>query len=113
VQVQSCCNEECKADICKIKNLLAGLRFHDLRHSNSYQTLEQGTPFAVVAQTLGWSASTAVRMVKRYRHIRPETRRQALAGIATPEIQAGVNQFVHQPPRALESRLPNGMILQQ
>jgi hypothetical protein len=57
--------------------------------------------------TLGWSASTAIRMAKRYGHIRPDTQRQALKGVATEEIQIGVNQFVHQPSRALESRLPN------
>jgi hypothetical protein len=39
--------------------------------------------------------------------IRPEAQRQALAGVATQEIQAGVNQFVHQPSRALECGLPN------
>jgi hypothetical protein len=34
--------------------------------------LEQGTPIAVVARVLGWSAGTAVRMTKRYGHIRAE-----------------------------------------
>jgi hypothetical protein len=53
--------------------------------------LEQGTPFAVVAQILGWSAGTAVRVAKRYGHIRPEVQRQALAGIATQEIHSGVH----------------------
>jgi integrase len=104
---RTCNNEECKTDIRKVKNPLEGLRFHDLRHSTATKLLEQGTPFAVVAQILGWSASTAVRMAKRYGHIRPEVQRQALAGIATQEIQSGVHQFVHQPGRALQSGLPN------
>ena len=102
-----CRNVECRVKIEGIKNPLEGLRFHDLRHSTATKLLEQGTPFAVVAQILGWSASTAVRMAKRYGHIRPEAQRQALAGVATQEIQAGVNQFVHQPSRALECGLPN------
>jgi integrase len=102
-----CRNAECRVEMRGIKNPLDGLRFHDLRHSTATKLLEQGTPFAVVAQILGWSASTAVRMAKRYGHIRPEAQRQALTGVATQEIQVDVNQFVHQPSRALESRLPN------
>jgi hypothetical protein len=102
-----CRNVECRAEIGGIKNPLEGLRFHDLHHSTTTKLLEQGTPFAVVAQILGWSASTAVRMAKRYGHIRPEAQRQALTGVATQEIQVGVNQFVHQPSSALQSGLPN------
>jgi len=75
---------------------LPGLRYHDCRHTPATKLLEQGTPFAVVAQILGWSASTAVRMAKRYGHIRPEVQRRALDAIATPEIQTGVHQKVHQ-----------------
>jgi integrase len=86
---------------------LPGLRFHDLRHSTATKLLEQGTPFAVVAQILGWSASTAVRMAKRYGHIRPEIQRKALDGVATPEIRSDVNQIVHQVSDAVESRLRN------
>jgi len=75
---------------------LGRLRFHDLRHTAATKLLEQGTPFAIVAQILGWSASTAVRMAKRYGHIRPEVQRAALEGIATAEIHRDVNQIVHQ-----------------
>jgi hypothetical protein len=59
-----------------------------------------------VAQILGWSASTAVRMAKRYGHIRPEVQRQALVAVATDEIQAAVNQIVHQAEREVEFKLP-------
>jgi len=103
----NCRNVECRAETGRIKSPLEGLRFQDLRHSTATKLLEQGTPLPVVAQILGWSASTAVRMTKRYGHIRPEAQRQALKGVATQEIPVGVNQFVHQPSRALESRLPN------
>ena len=102
-----CCNVECRTEIGRIKNPLAGIRFYHLRQSTATKLLEQGTPFAVVAQILGWSASTAVRMTKRYGHIRPEAQRQALTRVATEEIQVGVNQFVHQPSRALECGLRN------
>ena len=106
-QRKICRNVECGAKIEGVKNPLDGLRFHDLCHSTATKLLEQGMPFAVVAQILGWSASTAVRMAKHYGHIRPEAQRQVLAGVATQEIRTGVHQFVHQPGRALESRLPN------
>lgn len=89
------------------KAKLTGLRFHDCRHTAATKLLEQGTPFAVVAQILGWAASTAVRMAKRYGHIRPEVQRLALEAIATPEIQPGVHQNVHQPRTVLESRAAN------
>ena len=69
---------------------LEGLRFHDLRHSAATKMLENDVPIATVAQVLGWSASTAIRMAKRYGHIRPEAQRRALESIATavPSIMA-------------------------
>lgn len=104
---KKCRNAECGAKISEIKNSLEGLRFHDLRHSTATKLLEQGTPFPVVADILGWSASTAIRMAKRYGHIRPDAQRQALENMATEQIREDVNQFVHQLLRGLESRLPN------
>jgi integrase len=86
---------------------LKGLRFHDLRHSAATKLFEQGTPIAVVAQILGWSASTAVSMTKRYGLIRPDVQRQALVAIATDETQTLENQIVHQAERGVESELPN------
>src|SRR5215469_11049910 len=61
---------------------------------------------AVVADIMGWSASTAVRMIKRYGHIRPDAQRRALEGIATAQIPANVNQIVHQVANEVESQLP-------
>jgi integrase len=89
------------------KAKLAGLRFHDLRHTAVTKLLEHGAPIAVVAQILGWSASTAVRMTKRYGHIRPEAQRQALEAVATARIQPTVHQFVHQANSGLEWKRPN------
>ena len=86
---------------------LLGLRYHDCRHIAATKLLEQGTPFAVVAQILGWSASMAVRMAKRYAHIRPEVQMLALEAIATPEIQTGAHQNVHQVGSVLELWVAN------
>jgi integrase len=82
-----------------VTNPLAGLRIHDLRHTAATKLLELGTPIVVVAQILGWSASTAVRMTKRYGHIRPETQRRALDAVAM--------EIVHQAESEIKSDLPN------
>ncbi len=65
--------------------------------------LENGIPIATVAQVLGWSASAAIRMAKRYGHIRPEAQWQVLESIATalPEVtgrkqEADLRGDVHQ-----------------
>jgi integrase len=102
-----CQNEECEADIRKLRSSIAGLRFHDLRHTAATKLLENGTPFAVVAQILGWSASTSVRMAKRYGHIRPDVQRRALESITTAQIPQGVNQIVNQTESAVISEHRN------
>src|SRR5580765_5141454 len=111
--LENCRNQDCKADIRGLNSSLAGLRFHDLRHTAATKLLKRGTPIAVVAQILGWSASTAVRVMKRYGHIRPEVQGQALAAVATTEIQPVVNQIVHQLEAEVESKLRNLLILRQ
>ncbi len=54
-------------------------RFHDLRHTACTRMLEAGIPFSVVASVMGWSASTTVRMAKRYGHTGQEAQKQAVA----------------------------------
>jgi len=63
-------------------------RFHDLRHTGCTRMLEAGVPFAVVAEIMGWSQATTVRMVKRYGHIGPEARRTAVEAISSPAPSA-------------------------
>jgi integrase len=87
-----CRNLDCQAEMRGIISPLAGLRFHDLRHSAATKMLENGVPIATVAQVLGWSASTAIRMAKRYGHIRPEAQRQALESIATALPETGMRK---------------------
>ena len=53
-------------------------RFHDLRHTGCTRMLEAGVPFSVVATIMGWSASTTIRMAKRYGHIGQEAQRRAV-----------------------------------
>ena len=47
-------------------------RFHDLRHTGCTRMLEGGVPFAVVADVMGWSSSTTIRMAKRLRSHRAD-----------------------------------------
>jgi integrase len=53
-------------------------RFHDLRHTGCTRMLEAGVPFSVVSDIMGWSASTAVRLARRYGHIGQAARREAV-----------------------------------
>jgi integrase len=54
------------------------VRFHDLRHTACTRMLEGGVPYPVVASIMGWSASTAIRMAKRYGHIGQSAQREAV-----------------------------------
>jgi integrase len=61
-------------------------RFHDLRHTGCTRMLEAGVPFSVVATIMGWSASTTVRMSKRYGHIGHSAQRLAVEAICEPVV---------------------------
>jgi len=64
-------------------------RFHDLRHTACTRMLEAGIPFPVVASVMGWSASTTIRMAKRYGHIGQEAHKQAVAVLNGAGFKAG------------------------
>jgi len=68
-------------------------RFHDLRHTGCTRMLEGGVPFSVVAEIMGWSASTAIRMAKRYGHIGQRARTDAVAVLCAHNIE-GVQNWV-------------------
>jgi integrase len=59
-------------------------RFHDLRHTGCTRMLEAGVPFSVVATIMGWSASTTVRMARRYGHIGHAAQRLAVDALCGP-----------------------------
>jgi integrase len=68
-------------------------RFHDLRHTGCTRMLEGGVPFPVVAEIMGWSASTAIRMAKRYGHIGQRARTDAVAVLCAHNME-GVQNWV-------------------
>ena len=59
---------------------------HDLRHTGCTRMLEAGVPFSVVSDIMGWSASTAVRMAKRYGHIGHSARREAVDKLSNATV---------------------------
>ena len=61
-------------------------RFHDLRHTGCTRMLEAGVPSSVVSDIMGWSASTAVRMAKRYGHIGHTARRDAVDKLSNATV---------------------------
>lgn len=61
----------------KLKPESLKCRFHDLRHTAVTRLLEAGIPYPVVANMMGWSAATAIRMSKRYGHIGSHALREA------------------------------------
>ena len=61
------------------KRAVVQCRFHDLRHTACTRLLEGGVPFALLAQIMGWSASSTVKMAKRYGHIGDDSLRHAMA----------------------------------
>src|SRR6266478_5466204 len=54
------------------------IRFHDLRHTACPRMLEGGVSFHVVASIMGWSATSMLRMSRRYGHIGQGAQRQAV-----------------------------------
>lgn len=58
---------------------------------------EAGVPFSVVAAIMGWSASTTVRMAKRYGHIGQAAQRQAVAALSGADLGAMGHKIGHSP----------------
>jgi integrase len=77
-------------------------RFHDLRHTAVTRLLEAGQPFAVVADIMGWSAATAVRMAKRYGHIGESMRRQAMTVLDTPRADGAPHSTLLEQPTTIQ-----------
>jgi integrase len=54
-------------------------RWHDLRHTGCTRLLDAGVSHPIVAEIMGWSASTAIRMIKEvYGHIGLRAKQQAM-----------------------------------
>jgi integrase len=67
-------------------------RFHDLRHTAATRMLEGESPLMVVASILGWSASTAARMAKRYGHIGNDAQTKAVSMLIVDRVVEDAGQ---------------------
>lgn len=77
----SCKNCECKTDMHDIKNPLAGLRFHDVRHTAITKLAESQASDQTIMAIAG---HVSRQMLEHYSHIRMAAKRVALDSIATP-----------------------------
>jgi integrase len=77
----ACTNPECKAEIHGIKSPLAGLRFHDLRHTAITKLAESQASDQTIMSIAG---HVSQQMLEHYSHIRMAAKRTALDSIATP-----------------------------
>ena len=82
-------------------------RFHDLRHTGCTRMLEAGIPYSVVATIMGWSASTTVRMAKRYGHIGQVAQRRAVDALCEAVSEGDGAQNGAQPETVAASTLAN------
>jgi integrase len=76
----TCANDDCKADISKVKSPLAGLRFHDLRHHAITELAESQASDSTVMSIAGHVSS---KMLAHYSHVRIQAKRTALDALAT------------------------------
>ena len=77
-----CRTRECKAEMKDVKSPLAGLRFHDLRHS-SITMLAEGNASEQTIRSIAGHLSW--RMLEHYSHIRKEAKVRALAALCRPK----------------------------
>jgi len=81
-----CENDECKADISKVKSPLHGLRFHDLRHHAITELAESQNSERTIMAIAGHVSS---RMLEHYSHIRMDAKRKALEGLSGKAVTGG------------------------
>jgi integrase len=77
----ACKNLKCKEDMHEIKSPLAGLRFHDLRHTAITKLAESQASDQTIMAIAG---HVSRQMLEHYSHIRMAAKRSALDAIATP-----------------------------
>jgi integrase len=75
---ETCANDECEADISKVKSPLHGLRFHDLRHLAITELAESQASERTI---MSISGHISPRMLDHYSHIRIDAKRKAVEAI--------------------------------
>ena len=78
-------------------------RFHDLKHTALSRMLDAGVPIAKIAEIVGWSPATMVRMSARYEHFGLEDLRGAVETISRPAAGGIVQMSPVNPPGMSEA----------
>ncbi len=81
-----CRNDDCKANVSKVKSSTAGLRFHDLRHHAITELAESQASDQTVMAIAG---HVSPRMLAHYSHVRLQAKRNALEAIASRRSDEG------------------------
>jgi integrase len=81
-----CSNNECKADISKVKSPTAGLRFHDLRHHAITELAESQASDQTIMSIAG---HVSPKMLAHYSHVRLEAKRTALDALSEADKAKG------------------------
>jgi integrase len=106
----TCHNPECKADMRGLKSPLAGLRFHDLRHT-CITKLAEGQASEQTIMAIAGHVSR--KMLEHYSHIRMEAKRAALDAIAQAPnpitFGAGSHQNPHQVTESENRQVANSL----
>jgi len=76
---KTCSNNECGADVEKVKSSIAGLRFHDLRHHAITELAESQASDRTIMSIAG---HVSQRMLAHYSHVRIDAKRRALDALA-------------------------------
>jgi len=94
-----CSNEECKADIRKVKSPTAGLRFHDLRHQAITELAEGQASDQTIRSIAG---HVSEKMLEHYSHVRLDAKRAALDTLSNRGSGGGyvTNNATKQPDKA-------------
>jgi len=82
-----CRNEKCATDIHELKSLLAGLRFHDLRHHAITRLCESQASDATIMAIAGHVSES---MLRHYSHVRQHAMRRALDALAGGTFEGDV-----------------------
>ncbi len=82
----NCRNEQCKADIHKVKSPFAGLRFHDLRHHAITELAESQASEQTIMAIAG---HVSPKMLAHYSHVRLEAKRRALDALSGAATEGG------------------------
>ena len=103
-----CANDECKADLSKVKSPLHGLRFHDLRHHAITELAESQASERTIMAIAG---HISPRMLEHYSHIRMDAKRKALDAL-TGEGLAGSYDTNHDT-KPQTDELPSSYVIEK